>query len=138
MDDESLTVEDSEIVYRRIHTSFVDVDAPIPISPAAFRPNPNDTTGLSVFRARFLSAADTLATVAALKRREYYIAGISAGDLLRLGLTIIPEPVAGGPRGHAVIPELSWAAYQADKKRLKEVQLELATIASKNIVHRPS
>ena len=47
-----------------------------------------------------------------------------------------PDPQ--GPAGHAVIPELSWPAYQADKQRLKQVQLELAKLASAGIVYNPA
>jgi hypothetical protein len=138
VDDQSSPVDDSEFVYRRVHRSFVDEALALPIQPAAFRPNPNDTTGLSVFRARFVQPADTLTAVPEAKRGEYVIARIAVRDLLRLGLSLKPDPDPDGPPGHAIIPELSWPAYSADKKHLKVVQLELATLASRDIVHRPT
>jgi hypothetical protein len=131
-------VDEGEFVYRRIHRTYYQAGLPIPIQLAAFRPNPSDTTGLSVFRAAFVQPEDTLARLDASKRNEYYIARIAVGDLQRLGLSVVPEPDPNGPRGHAVIPELSWQAYQADKQRLKRVLLELARLASTAIVHTPS
>ncbi len=136
--DEQQPVEESEFVYRRIPRTYYQTGLPISIHPAAFRPNPNDTTGLSVFRAAFLQPADTLANIEAVKRNNYYVARIAVQDLLRLGLTVMPEPDPNGPLGHAIIPELSWQAYQADKPRLKPIQVELAKLASVAIVHQPS
>lgn len=98
----------------------------------------NDTTGLSVFRAAFVQPADILANIEAAKRNNYYVARIAVQDLHRLGLTVVPEPVPNGPLGHAIIPELTWQAYRADKQRLKQIQVELAKLASAAIVHQPS
>jgi hypothetical protein len=53
-------------------------------------------------------------------------------------LTVVPEPDPNGPPGHAIIPELSWSAYQANKRRLKQVQVEMAKLASAAIVHPPT
>jgi hypothetical protein len=53
-------------------------------------------------------------------------------------LTVLAAPDPSGPSGHAVIPELSWPAYQADKQRLKPIQLELARLASAELVHHPA
>lgn len=136
--DEQQPVDASEFVYRRIPRTYYQAGLPIPIHPAAFRPNSNDTTGLSVFRAAFVQPADTLANIEAGKRNNYYVAQIAVQDLHRLGLTVVPEPDPNGPPGHAIIPELSWQAYQADKQRLKQVQVELAKLASAAIVHQPS
>jgi hypothetical protein len=92
----------------------------------------------SVFRARFVEPADTLVGVDADKRTSYYVAKLLVRDLRRLGLTVIPEPDPEGPAGHLVIPELSWKAYQANKRGLQEIQLELGRLASEGIVLRPS
>jgi hypothetical protein len=69
--DEHEIVEDSELVYRRIHHTFFDPTQPMPVRRGAFRPNQNDTTGLSVFRARFLRPVDTLANIDPVKAKEY-------------------------------------------------------------------
>jgi hypothetical protein len=58
--------------------------------------------------------------------------------LHRLGLTVAPEPNPNGPLGHAVIPELSWQSHQTNKQRLKQIQVELAKLASAAIVHQPN
>jgi hypothetical protein len=136
--DEHEPIQDDEFVYRRIHRNFYDANIPTCIRREAFRPNTNDDTGLSVFRAAFVQPADTLANIDAGKQNGYYVARIAVQDLHRLGLTVVPEPDPNGPLGHAIIPELSWQAYQAGKQRLKQVQVELAKLASPAIVHRPN
>jgi hypothetical protein len=136
--DENQPVDASEFVYRRIHRTYYQAGLPIPIQPAAFRPNPNDTTGLSVFRSALVQPADTLANIEFGKRNNYYVARLAVEDLHRLGLSVEPEPDPDGPLGHAIIPELSWEAYQSDKQRLKQVQVELAKLASAAIVHQPN
>ena len=138
MEDELQPVGDSEFIYRRIPQSFCDPNLPFPIPALAFRPNQNDTTGISVFRARFVSPSETLAAVDANKRNTYFVAQLAVSNLKRLGLTVIPEPDPDGPVGHCVVPELSWNSYQTNKKRLREIQLELGKLASGAIVLRPS
>jgi hypothetical protein len=130
-------VEDTESVYRRIHQSFFDPNLPIAVRREAFRPTANDTTGLSVFRSQFLKPLETLAGIDSAKSNSYYVARLAVRDLARLGLTVVPEPTKDGPAGHAVISQLSFSAYQGNKQRLKEIQLELARLASGDIVHRP-
>ena len=39
--------------------------------------------------------------------------------------------------GHAVVPELGWDAYHADKQGWKPVLVELARLASADIVYQP-
>jgi len=136
--DERQPVDASEFVYRRIPRMYYQAGLPVLFRVIAFRPTSNDDTGLSVFRAGFVAPADTLANLEAGKQKEYYVVRLAVQDLLKLGLTVVPEPDPDGPPGHAVIPELNWPAYQAEKARLKGVQLELAKLASADIVHRPS
>jgi hypothetical protein len=59
--DEHEPVEDTEFVYRRIHPQFYKPALQIAVLFEAFRPSQNDTTGLSVVRARFAQPQDTLA-----------------------------------------------------------------------------
>jgi hypothetical protein len=133
--DEREPVDDSEFVFRRIHPIYYNSALPVPVQPEAFRPSRNDATGLSVLRARFALPQDTVANRDPAKVGEYYVARISVRALRDLGLSVNPEPVANGPPGHAVIPELSWPAYEADKQRLKLIQLDLAKLASVDIVY---
>jgi hypothetical protein len=81
MEDEHQPVEESEFVYRRIPEKYYDPDVPVPIPALAFRPSQRDTTGISVFRARFLTPAQTLAGVEASKRNAYYVARLAVSAL---------------------------------------------------------
>ena len=117
---------------------FYNASAPLPVLYEAFRPNRNDNTGLSVLRARFAQPEDCFTGVDPAVVAGSFIARLAVRDLGRLGLTVQPDPISGGPPGHAVIPELSWDAYQADKKSRKLILFELAKLASAAIVHRPS
>jgi len=136
--DELDPVDDAEFVYRRIHRTFFDKNAPIPVQFPAFRPNVNDSTGLSVFRALFVQPAQTVANIDPAKANEYLVARLLVQDLLRLGLTVAPEPAGDEAPGHAVIPQLSWDAYRADKQKWKPILVELAKLASKDLVHLPA
>jgi hypothetical protein len=136
--DEREPAEESEFVYRRIAGAYCDAALPVPIQREAFRPNSNDTSGLSVFRARFAQPNDALANVAPAKAKVCYVARLPVTALRKLGLSVVPDPVAGGPPGHALIPELNWTAYKAEKLRWKSVLEELARLASADIVLRPS
>src|SRR5438874_2492703 len=113
--DEHEPVDGSEFVYRRIHPKFYNSALAIAVLLEAFRPNRNDTSGLSVLRARFAQPQDTLAEGDPAKVAGYYVARLAVRDLQDLGLTVKPEPLPGGPPGHAVIPQLSWPGYEADK-----------------------
>ena len=135
--DELEPVNDSEFVYRRIHPNFYRSAMPIAVMLEAFRPNRNDSTGLSVFRARFAQPEDCLPLDRA-KRAGYFVARLAVADLRNFGLTVQPDPLPGGPRGHAVIPELSWGSYEGDRARWRPTLLALAKLASKDVVHRPS
>ncbi len=124
-----------EIVLRRIHQNHCARDGPQLILPAAFRPTGDDVEGLSVFRASLVLAAQVAA--AGRKPGEYFVAALSVGALLQLGLTVVADDQPGDLPGHALIPELSGPAYQQGKKSLKLIVAELARIASQHIVHRP-
>jgi hypothetical protein len=139
MSDQSQRVEETEFVLRRIHQQHVEEGAPFPILATGFRPTENDTTGISFFREKFLSHPTVaLSSVDAAKQNNYFLVRLAIRDIYPLELTMLPEPDPEGPPGHAVIPELSWSAYQADKDRLKKIQYELAKLACNGIVHRPS
>lgn len=136
--DEHDPVDEGEYVYRRIPRVYCDLGLPIPIQREAFRPSAKDDIGLSVFRANFAQPLDTLVNVDPAKAKDYFVAQLLVSDIVKLGLTVKPDPLPGGPPGHAVIPELSWPAYQADKQNLKAILVELAKLASAAIVHLPT
>jgi hypothetical protein len=135
--DERQPVTEEEFVYRRIHRNFYQAGLLVPVQPEAFRPTRSDTSGISVFRTSFVQPEEILADIDSSKRLDYHVARLAVRDLLRLVLTVVPDPVLTGPAGHAIIPELSKLAYQADKQRLKEIQLQLAKLASADIVYSP-
>lgn len=136
--DELDPVDDNEFVYRRIPPVYFDAVLGMRVQREAFRPTEQDTTGLSVLRARFAKPLDTLANLSEDKAKKYYVARISVADIRKLGLTVTSDPITGGPPGHAVIPELSWERYEGAKDRIKPILVELAKLASTDIVHGPS
>ncbi|UCC30926.1 MAG: hypothetical protein JSU86_01355 [Phycisphaerales bacterium] len=122
-----------EYVLRRIHQNMFSASQPLPVARLAFRPTEHDTKGLSVFREKFISSQE-LAN-AGRKPGEYYIARLGVQELKDiLELSVIPDPDDSQPSGHALIPELKTST---PKRRAKELQLKLAALASKSIVHRP-
>jgi len=54
-----------------------------------------------------------------------------------LNLTVVADDQPDGPPGHALIPELTLSAYERNKEALKAVLVELARLASQDIVHSP-
>jgi hypothetical protein len=134
--DEAPVAED-EWVLRLIAPAYYRAGLPLPIQPEAFRPLDKGEAGISVFRARFADPLQALTVVAESKRHGYYVARLAVLDLLALGLSVRPDPIEKAP-GHAIIPELNTADYQGKKAFWKVVQRQLAELASKDIVHRPS
>src|SRR5262245_16631952 len=125
-----------EFVLRRIHKNQFIASNPTPVQRNAFEPKPADTKGISVYREAIVTAAQIAA--AGAKAGEYYVARLALRDLHALGLSIIADPQAGELPGHCAIPELNWQSFQQNKQRSKELQRELAKVASLEIVHRPS
>ena len=126
-----------EFVLRRIpdRLDFIAPAEPVAVAPAAFRPNPNDATGLSVYREGISGVPELLAALPEAKRGGYAFARLAVADLAALGLTVVPEPAA--VPGHAVIPELAWDNYCRNKPLLKEVIRRLAELAGAGIAYRP-
>jgi hypothetical protein len=108
---------------------------PIPVMRLAFEPRRNDTDGLSVYRSLFVTPS--YLSAAGRKPNTYYVASLRVGDLKGLGLSVLPDPSREELPGHALIPELSFEEMRRDKRRSKEIQLELARIASRAIVYEP-
>lgn len=138
MPSESDLVGDEEAILRRIPASpaYVDLDpgAEQAVSRLAFQPHKeNDTDGLSVYRRLFLSPR----AVAATREKPSFVAELLAARIRGLGLSVEPDPLVSGPPGHALIPELTAEMRKNDPERCKQLQLELALIASERIVHTP-
>ena len=135
--DENEPVDEREFIYRRIAPLYYDAGLTISVQREAFRPTANDSTGLSVLRALFARPEDTLGNLDPQKAKEYYVARLAVRELRNLGLTVVPDPMPTGPPGHAVIPEMTHASYRGRKQHWQSICVELAKLASTDIVHRP-
>lgn len=115
-------ISDDEILYRRIPVGADWFDPgidPRP-TPKAFRPRPDDTTGLSLSRQKYKS----LEQVAHNSHgKQYYVAELRAGDLRANGIAIIPDPLPGDP-GHVAVSSLTYE--NRNDNRALEIQNALA------------
>ncbi len=122
-------------ILRRIHKSRCTTTEPIEVLRGGFCPAEKDTDGLSVYFADQVEPA--LLAASARKPDECFVVRLLLDVVLKLGFTVVPCEDPGGPPGHAVIPELSFSAYESCKQRWKPLQEELARLATRDIVHRP-
>jgi len=72
MKDETSPVSPDEIVVRLIWKDFHKPGQAVSISEGAFRPKPNETDGISVFRAACLNDPRDILTVIASEKRDKY------------------------------------------------------------------
>ena len=131
-------VSENEYVYRKVLKQWHDAFPPFPdarIDRQAFRPTPDDTTGLSVSRALFVEP-EQLDRDKNGNPGRYYIARLHVEKILGLGLSVEPDPM-DWPPGHALIPEIRYGLKGQEKKWSKNIQLELARLASEDIVYAP-
>lgn len=119
-------IADDEELYRRIPCSTGWYDPRVDTVPKleAFRPNENDTTGISLYRATAKSAESVAAGGRAGKR--YYVAVITGGDLREFGLAAEPDDVEGNNPGHLRVPGLN-----AGNRRLPDVQNKCMALSRK-------
>ena len=123
-------IADDEILYRRVPVSkgWIDEHG---VWPDAFEPRADDDTGLSVYRARFVSLEDA---AKGLSKRGYYVLAMRAGDLRAVGIDVVPMPHDDLP-GHAEIPSL---AYHERETELSRQQRELLADRLVIAIHGPS
>lgn len=102
-------ITDDELIYRRVPVSkgWIDEHG---IRPDAFEPRLDDGTGISVYRARFVSLEDA---AMGLSKRGYYVLAMRAGDLRAAGIDVVPVPHDDLP-GHAEIPSLAYREQESD------------------------
>lgn len=95
-------VADDELLYRRIpvSTGWYSEDR---LSPEAFDPRRDESTGISVYRAKYTSLKEA---ARGKSRQGYYVAVLRAGDLRERGIEIVPRPAPDEP-GHAELPDLT-------------------------------
>lgn len=114
-------ISDDEILYRRIPESENLYDPAIGAPPSfrAFRPRPYDTTGLSLYRAKYTTPEQVAEND---RGKRFYIAELRAGDLRRHGITVTPAPLPELP-GHAEIPTLTNQNRTTDRAEALQVLL---------------
>ncbi len=101
--DEADPIDDDEVLYRRVPVSMDWIDQH-GVSAEAFAPRKDDSSGLSVYRARFLRLEDA---ARGASKKGYYVIELRAGDLKNAGIGVVPAPV-DDTRGHAEIPVLRY------------------------------
>jgi hypothetical protein len=94
---------------RLVHKSYMNGEKP---HRNGFRPNDNDTDGISLYEASQVSAEE-LKQNARKPPEEYRVARLSESQILALGLTLSPTP--GDLPGHHVIPEINTSDYKSSK-----------------------
>ncbi|HVA48906.1 MAG TPA: hypothetical protein VNH11_21245 [Pirellulales bacterium] len=112
------TIADDEVLYRRVPVSTGWVKSVDEVLPEAFQPRRDDTTGLSVFRAKFRKLDET---ARGASKHGYYVLELRAGDLRAAGIEIVPKPDDDAP-GHAEIPSLAFGEPETNDS-LKHRQL---------------
>ena len=120
MDDGTEPIEDEEYLYRRIVFKYFDPDQGEEPSPQAFHPRSYDKTGLSVFRAKYVTPEQVAKND---RGKQYYVAVLRAGDLRAQGLDVVPRPEGNAP-GHAELPGLTYDSRRTDA--VEEAQQLLA------------
>ena len=134
-EDEPVTPD--ELVIRLIWKQYYNPDLALPIQQGAFSPRPDETDGISIFRAACVgSPEDVLTVFAADKQDGYAIALLPVSELTTLGLSVQPAKIDAVP-GHAVVPELNIVATTAAKPRWRIIQKQLAALANDRIVRPP-
>ncbi len=127
-------IANDELVYRRVPEVFYDPNSNRPLAWEAFRPNKNDTDGLSVWLSKYVSPSDVAQRNARFGKR-YYVLEIAVTDLRELGIEVISTP-EHGELGHASLATMTYAAYQADKNLISELAKRI-TLEFKHIIYGP-
>ncbi len=142
--DENASISDDEHILRRIvnNEDYYNPSLEIAVTPVAFRATSKDTTGISIYRSLFVTPKDV--ADAGPSKKGYYVAQIYVAEIIKEGMTAIPKPLPEADPAylpsHSEIPEINYVDYKSDKEkkeRIKELQLQLAILASKDIVHTP-
>lgn len=115
-----ISIADDETVYRRIPVAAGWFDGH-GVSPSAFSPNENDTEGLSVYRASFLTAEQVALT--GRSSQGYYVAALRVGDIRAAGLSVEDDDPAGVDPGHAKIAELNARVRRSESVQRWKVHL---------------
>ena len=126
-------VDPDEYVLRRIHRGNTDPSAPTLVRRCEFEPKRRDVDGLSFYRERYTSVA--VLVNAAKSPGDVYVARLAVTQVTALGLTL--EITPGDLPGHVSAPEVSYLRFRADQVTSRELQRQLAVLASNHIVYSP-
>lgn len=96
------SVADDELLYRRIPVSTGWYSKGT-LSPEAFDPRKEETTGISLYRAKYKSIEEA---AKGKSKSGYYVAVFRAGDLRQNGIDVVPRPSPDDP-GHGELPGLT-------------------------------
>lgn len=117
-----------EILFRRIPvvTGWYDANKRS-LSPQAFRPNENDSDGLSLSRAKYCTPRQAAAR--GRRGRNYWIAPVRAQTISDMGLAVRPDPEPdGSDPSHACVPAMHYAVRR--EPVIQEHMLMLATLCA--------
>lgn len=133
MTDESDPIGDDENVLRRIlnREKYIDLTLRIPVIRLAFRPTKDDATGISVYRSLFACPREV--AKAGTNSAGYWVAELPIAAIRDLQLTVMPDPLPEGLKGHALIPEIRTSTNEETTAQ----QQELAQLASLRLVYDP-
>ena len=124
-------IADDEALYRCVpaRPEYCDPSRQPWLAPQAFRPRKRDTTGISLYRARFTTPAEAAAV---LPGPSYYVAVLWAGALRERGIDVVSAPTESGPPGHTEVPQLR---YETRRCALQEGwQRLLAQVLCKEVL----
>lgn len=122
MSDGTEPIADDEILFRRIPQVWYDPAVDSCPTPQAFKPLKQDTTGLSVYRAKYADPA----RVVNPRNKPFFIASIRASDLRENGMEVVQRPIPPDGIGHAEIVTLTY-----DNRRSKEAREQMQMLAEK-------
>jgi hypothetical protein len=88
-------IADDELLYRRIPVSKGWYDA-AGLSPEAFDPRADEESGISVYRAKYLTVEQA---AQGKSKQGYWVAIFRAGDLRHHGFQVLPRPQPDDPGG---------------------------------------
>ncbi len=117
-------VADDELLYRRIPVSKRWYSQ-TGMSPEAFDPRADETTGISVYRDKYKLLQEA---AKGMSMTGYYVAVLRAGDLRKHGIEVLPRPAPDDP-AHAELPGLTChnrLTPEAQERKLRLARLCLA------------
>ncbi len=118
---------DDEVLYRRVVRSYLPADGDPP-SNLAFRPNREDTDGISFYRAKHRTPVE-IATPSRGGAESQFVGVLRAGDVRAIVGELIVDPA---DPGHVTAPQLNWNNRRDQIQ--EEWQVRLGTEACKEVV----